>query len=271
MESSNQYISGTEGIFFDVPDDIYRKAEGVSQTSLKWMEPTPAHYRARMLQPLEASEAQIIGKITHAGVLEGKTEGQYVVKPDGMTFATKEGKAWKAEQTLPILTKEQADNIAGMTDAVKNHLLCQTILHGSKREVSGFKRDERTGLMLKARADVLAIDVAGNTVIPDLKTCQVGEVGPKEFSKSIFNWGYHIQAAHYLDVFGATSFVFIAIEKEPPYAIAIYYLSAEAIASGRAKRDSLLAQFAKCKAENHWPSYPLDIQEIGLPAWANKS
>jgi exodeoxyribonuclease VIII len=265
-----QFAPNTEGIFFDLPDDVYRKAPGVSQTELKWMRPTPAHYRAKKDAPPEPpTDAQVIGKLTHSAVLERKIEGQFTIKPDGMTFASKDGKAWRDAQTLPIVSQEVADNIAGMTDSVACHPTAQAVLKNSRREVSGFKRDPETGLMLKARADVLTTDANGLTVIPDLKTCDRGEADSKEFSRAIWKWGYHLQAAHYLDVFGASSFLFIVVEKLPPYAVAIYYLSAEALNKGRADRDLLLAELKRCQDESLWPGYTELIQEISLPNYKN--
>ena len=41
-----------------------------------------------------------------------------------------------------------------------------------------------------------------------------GGANPDKFTRSIVNFHYHLQAAHYLQATGAKRFIFIAVEKE---------------------------------------------------------
>ena len=129
----------------------------------------------------------------------------YAVRPIGMKFTTKEGMAWRDAQTKTIITNEEFMDIARMRESVLSHPIARSILERpGDNEVAVFKRDEETGLMLKARADRVTMDDQQRTVIPDLKTTQHGNGGLEAFSKEIYNWGYALQAAFYQDAFGAS-------------------------------------------------------------------
>jgi hypothetical protein len=48
-------------------------------------------------------------------------------------------------------------------------------------------------------------------------------------------------------------FVFIAVEKTPPYAVAVYVIEDEDIARGREKYMENLKVWRECKQKNEWP------------------
>src|SRR5690606_31969461 len=96
------------------------------------------------------------------------------------------------------------------------------------------------------------------------------------FSRSLLNYGYHIQAAMYLD--GITTiedqpfndFVFIVVEKSPPYLVSIFQLEPLSLDIGRMEYRQALRDFAEYQANGGWAGYPMEIQEVGLPAWEIK-
>ena len=65
-------------------------------------------------------------------------------------------------------------------------------------------------------------------------------------------------------------FVFVAVEKQPPYGVAVYELSPEDITVGRAMYRQDLHTYAACQDANKWPAYPEDIRLLELPAWGRK-
>jgi hypothetical protein len=102
--------------------------------------------------------------------------------------------------------------------------------------VSVFRRIVRSnpeGMLLKGRVDIVAIDQHGATTIADVKTTEDASI--EAFSKTIAQYGYAQQAAYYMDLLGASHFVFIAVEKTAPYAVGVYCLDAASIAVGREK------------------------------------
>jgi len=280
-----------EGIYPNLSEKVYRAAPGISQSMVKEMEYSPAHYHAKVFgPPSEPTDAQIIGTLTHALVLQNRclfaaipanaprrpTKAQREAKkPSPETIGTIEW--WRhfeaSHQGRELLDQETCDSIHRIRDSVMAHPTASAILARAQpqdTEVAAFKRHEATGLLLKGLADVVVSDDAMMLTIPDLKTCQLGGASKEEFSKSIYNWGYHRQAAWYLDLFGATYFMFIAVEKEPPYAVACYNLDRESIERGRHENERDLAIIKKCTDENKWPSYHEGIETIGVPDWVKR-
>ena len=262
----NSFIPKTEGVFYGVPEAIYRQAPGISNSSLKGIDQSPAHYLARLRTPWETTQAQVIGHITHTATLEPHLPPLYVVRPAGLTFTTKEGKAWRDSQSLPIITEEEAAQISGMSAAVNRHPFARSILNRSEKEVSAFKLDEATGLLIKGRADMVFMDDDNHTVVADLKTCE--DARPAQFMRDAAKWQYHRQAAFYCDLFGASQFVFICVEKSAPHGVTVMQYSPEAIQTGRTMYRAALATIAACQATNDWPGYSHEIAEIGLPYYA---
>jgi exodeoxyribonuclease VIII len=100
----------------------------------------------------------------------------------------------------------------------------------------------------------------------DVKTTE--DASASAFAKSIANYRYHVQDAHYREGFERDRFVWIAVEIKPPYAVAVYMDDSDMLALGQSHRDTDLRTYAECKAKNEWPGYPEVIQSIQLPRWA---
>jgi exodeoxyribonuclease VIII len=265
------FQDGAEGVYFDLAEDTYRAATGVNISALKSMGKSPAHYLAQLTQPKsEPTPAMVFGTLLHRAALEPhRLEGSFAVKPDGMTFVTKEGKAWRDAQTLPIITGEQNEALKGAAVSVASHPAAAAILDGAKREVSVFRRIVRNnpeGLLLKGRLDIVAVDSQGATTIGDIKTTE--DASPEGFAKSIAAFGYAQQAAYYMDLLEASFFLFIAVEKVAPYAVGVYCLDAESIALGREKNTRQLDLLEQCQESGIWPAYSQEIETITLPRWA---
>jgi hypothetical protein len=159
---------------------------------------------------------------------------------------------------------KQADYDAAlrMRDAVWAHPVARELLEGCETEVSAFWTDPETGLACKARADA----VNSRMGVPvDIKTCC--DAGPREFARNAAKLGYHLQDDHYREGFGFDDFVFVAVEKET-LLVACYEFDKAARDAARARRRSLMAQYAECAAANYWPGYETGITTITLPAWA---
>ena len=267
------FQDGAEGVYFDLAEDIYRAATGVNISALKSMGKSPAHYLAQLTQPKsEPTPAMVFGTLLHRAALEPhKLEGSFAVKPDGMTFVTKEGKAWRDAQTLPIITAEQNEALKGAAVSVAEHKAVKKILNldDARREVSVFKRRIKknpNSTLLKGRLDIVFDDDERNTCIADIKTTE--DASPEGFAKSIAAFGYAQQAAYYMDLLEASFFLFIAVEKVAPYAVGVYCLDAESIALGREKNTRQLDLLEQCQESGIWPAYSQEIETITLPRWA---
>ena len=257
-----------------LPEGQYRAAEGISKSLLDWIAPprTPAHYRAKVdgLIKDEQTPAMRLGQMIHRAILEWDSL-DYVVRPEGKegNFTTKEGKEWRDGQTKPIITADEYQTILGMRDSVNAHPAVKQVLANTRTEVSLFASGE-DGVLRKARIDALP---EGGNVIVDIKSCQSAD--PDLMAKSVVAYRYDVQAAYYLDIckllgIDKSEFLFVCVEKQPPYAVAVYALDQDAISWGRMQYQRDLALIKDCEAKDHWPSFTQDITTLALPAWAQK-
>lgn len=173
-----------------------------------------------------------------------------------------------------VLTPETWDQLHAMANAVHSHPAAGALLTGcpGEAEKSVYWNDAITGVLCRCRPDWWRDD----NVIVDLKTTE--DASPEGFAKSMANYRYDVQAAYYMDgIQKATrkrpkAFVFIAVEKKPPYGVGVYVLDADSLELGRAQYQHDLRIYAECVRTGEWPGYGDKIQTISLPAWhANKN
>lgn len=261
------------GLHAGVDALIYHAWPGCSQSRLKVLrDHTPAHLKYEMEHPREATESMRLGAAIHTCVLEPDLFPTLYVRGiagDGRTKAVKEAREQLAAEhpRKHILAPDDFDTCLAIRDAVGAHPRTKHLLQG-ERERSAVWRDPATGVLCRGRFDDIARSVGA---VADLKSC--GDASPIRFPHAIYNYGYHLQAAMYLrgaKALGidADTFVFIAVEKEPPHAVAVYQLNGAAIADGERELDPLMELWARCEASGEWPGYSTDVVAIDLPMWA---
>jgi hypothetical protein len=208
-----------------------------------------------------------VGELCHAFTLEpDRAKHSYSVC---LNRATKAGKVQAEEMAakgIEPITSQEYELASSIANAVHTHPIAKKLLSKGYAEQSFWKDDKETGLTCKARCDFLN----GDTII-DLKTTGEGNSHPDKFIKSVANYLYHLQAAHYLQVIGAKRFVFIAVEKVYPYAISITELDGDALAEGLSLRQAALKQISKCHTDAYWNGYSEKIETLSLPNWAYKT
>jgi hypothetical protein len=257
--------SKSEGIFFDMPEEEYRKAPGINHSTLCYMGQSPAHYKYALENPGEPTPDEIFGQVLHGTILE-PNRVLHVVRPEGMDYRGKRGKAWRDAQIKPILVAKGLNSDERVRECLKQvyqHGTAAEIIRRSKREVAIFKRDKITGLLLKSKLDCLFTDDQELTTIADVKGCQ--DASTADFSRKLFNFQYHEQAALYIDVAEASFFIFIAVEKIPPFAVNVFQLNPASIEVGRKAYRRNLATLKECMDRNEWPAYGDGINEVDVP------
>ena len=247
----------------------YRAADGINKSTLWEMRKSPAHYKYLLEHPAEDTPALHFGRALHSAVLTPEAYlTDYVIAPsvDKRTKAGRELYAeWKA--SLPTgaeeLSAEDAQTIGEMVEAIKGNKGVMSFLEGTRREVPIFWTDSKTGLPCKCR-----VDAWGDGTLLDLKTV----TDAMSFERDACNYGYHVQAAHYIDaVWSQTHKVpewyFIVIEKKPPYGIRFIRALPGFLDYGEFIRDELMEKVKECRDKGEWPSYKAG--EISEPKWAN--
>lgn len=266
------------GLVPDMPAEEYHSIAAMSAGGLKRMKQSPAHFYGMQLDPNrppsgEPTEALRNGTLTHCALFEPDAlAARYVVKPDGMNFATKEGKAWRDAQTLEIVDADAMAQAKTQAAAVRALPDVAALLAEGQPETSAFWIDEQTGELCKCRPD-WTHPAGDGVILVDGKTCR--DASPEGFGRAIWNLDYHLQAAWYSDGYEKATglrvlgFVFAAVESAWPHAAAAYMLGDDVLEKARAENRRLLNLYAECKRTGRWPGYAAGINLINLPRWAN--
>jgi hypothetical protein len=263
-----------QGLPIDQGRADYDAIRAINYSGLKVFARSPAHYYAQYLdpnrEPRVETPAMKLGSASHCAVLEpSEFEKRYVIAPDGLDRRTKDGKAAYAElEQLGKIILSAADYkaVQGVARSVRAHPAAGDLLGPGNAEVTVCWRDSSTGEDCKGRLDYLT----ESGFIVDLKTCE--DAREPAFERAVATFGYHRQAAWYLDGVNANgplaqAYMIVAVEKKPPFACAFYYFNDEALIAGRNANAMLLQRFSECRQKNFWPGYQEIVKSIGLPAW----
>lgn len=252
----------------------YHAHPSISKSGLDRIDQSPAHYKAWLSEPRTTTPALTFGSACHNYVLERETfKDRYAVAPSGIDRRTKAGKElWESfiseSAGRDIITAEYVNKLASIRISILAHPVASELLdHDSgKAEVSVF--GELENVAVKCRPDWLRDD----GILLDLKTTD--NAGPSAFSRSVAKYRYHVQAAFYSDLLHLVTgepikaFVFVAVEKSPPYAVGVYELDADSIEAGRDDYRRNLATYRQCLESGVWPAYSSEIETLTLPRWA---
>lgn len=172
-----------------------------------------------------------------------------------------------------LLSRADAEAIEKMALSVRQHPASAWLFgHSDQRvESSVYWNDPSTGVLVRCRPDLW---LPSRRVIVDLKKTR--DASLDAFMRDAHRFGYHRQAAQYLEgVSIATgeeysTFVFVAVEDTPPYAVAVYVAGGEFLALGRREYRRNLDTYAACLKSGRWPGYSEKAQTLDLPPWGYK-
>jgi hypothetical protein len=262
------------GFHDGVPEPEYHAHRGsLSHSGAKVLLRSPAHFRYQLEHPVY-KDVFDFGSAAHAlvlGVGAPLTVHEYDAEKVKSPKATN---AWKAQQAEVrktggvLLLPEEYAMVEAMAEELTRHRLAAELLSDGRPEVSAFAPDERTGVLRRGRFDWL-----GSLILDDYKSAVTSE--PDAFVRAAVNYGYHSQAAWYLDLardlgHPARAFAFIVQEKEPPYVVTVIELPAELVEVGRERNRRALERFRDCTESGLWPGYvnDNDFARPKAPAWA---
>jgi hypothetical protein len=240
----------------------------------KLLDTCPALFDYERRNPPAPTKAFDTGNAAHDTLLGGGPEIVVCDYPDWRTKkAQDEAKEHRARGAVPILPAERQE-VDAIVAAIRTHPTAGPLFaEGTGRpEASLFWTDERTGINRRARIDWLPHQTSGSRlIVPDLKTCRSAK--REEFAKSAMDHGYHQQGPFYLDGIKALGlgedpvFVFVAVEKKPPYLVNVIQLDVVAMRIGASLNRDAIDIYAECVRTGEWPGYGNEVELASLPYW----
>ena len=241
----------------------------ISSTGVRTFRKNKKQFKYSLTNELvKQTKSMADGTAVHAFFLErDKFNCDFAIKPQDMRLNTKAGKEWAQEhQNKIIIDSELGNNLYEMEKSFMDSPAKLIYQIKGKSELSYFWDDN--GLVKgKCRPDWISDD--GNIIV-DIKTTT--DASPRGFQKSISTWGYHLQLAWYmrgLQKLGipCNEFIFIAIEKTPPFSIGVYSADREMILFGNQEINKLVVEIDKALKDKKFPDYTPEIMPLGLPPW----
>lgn len=265
------------GKILDESNADYHACQAVSHSKLETFRRRPILYRKQYIDgTLEkpTSAAFAMGSALHCAVLEpGEFSRRYIQRPN-IDRRTKEGKAaYEAfvadNEGKEVLDGDDFSTVLAMRRSIQLHASAQKLLQQGEAEVTW--RVAHAGLPVPLQCRTDWVNPKGG-YIADVKTVSSLGSDDMEFARTVAAFGYHRQAAFYLDILakcGLTdlSWYFIVVEKCEPFGTIVFKLDQSALEVGANENGNDLFRLCRAYAENIWLNTPEDIQSISLPGW----
>lgn len=278
--------------------ESYRQQKAISQSLLKAAAKSPRKFQAMYLtgdMEFKETAAMDLGSLVDAMLLSpSEVEKNFIIAPPGILNKNgdKNPKPWSAFEatvTQTIIKPSEWQLARTIADRAKTHPIWDqlgTIGFRTQHEI--YWTDQRSNFPCKALADIFPIDDEADWIV-DLKTTKSmddfesesfdlysdDDVGKMVRSKSILNFGYHVQGAFYLH--GATvqqkrefrKFILLVVETSAPFRVKAFRIANEALEVGRQFIERAFDRLADRSIRNDW-SEPgeNEILEISIPTWS---
>lgn len=266
------------GIVIETNAEYHGYKEAISKSRLSKISVCPEYFKYCEDNPQEPSDDLTLGSAFHKIVLEPDTfDEEFSVFP---TFdrRTKQGKLDyelyinSLPENIAVITEEQFQTINRMKESILRNPYAKKLIDG-QREQSFYFVDELTKVQCKCRPDIWR-KVSDRVVITDLKSAR--SAMPGDFMRDVVKYHYDLQVAMYREgvskVLGIpkenVDFVFIAVEKKPPYLLNIMQADTYVIQKGEADFREYIGTYAECKKTDNWYGFNGEhgiINTLSLP------
>lgn len=211
------------------------------------------------------------GKAAHRAVL-GVGESFTAIPADLLSddggVRTKAAKEWVQQARADGLTPlkgEAIERINAMVAKIAGKLSANQIeLDPAQSEVVAVAQID--GIWCRAMVDNAPPDP--RLPLYDFKTTT--DASPEATMRAVMNYGYDIQAAHYLATWKAATgedrvFRFIFQEKTAPYEVSVIEVGHDSMTMAGKKIARARAMWRNCLEADDWPGYPAGVHRIELP------
>lgn len=270
-------VNNYNGIVLNLDETTYHAHPALSSTEARVILDSPAKYRWKKDNPplIDPSDKFDVGSAVHAKVLGAGYPVEVLDFPDYRTKAAQQARdEARATGLVPILKGKYVE-VEAMAESVLAHPTARALFdQPGHAEASVFA--DVDGVPVRARFDFLPEQGERRRIAVDLKTTVDASV--KAFEKSVASYGYDVQRAWYIDALDVVTgpmphgmepeMVFVAVEKEPPYLVAVHQLSMQWAEMGHTKAGRARELYAACTASGVWPGYSNEVQMLTPPVWS---
>jgi hypothetical protein len=220
------------------------------------------------LRPKHKAEFDV-GTAAHLAVLEPLEYSERVVHVPFETYHKAEAReirdgAYAAGQTP--LKPSEVEIVDGIREAIQRLGDIASLFRGGQAEIT--VQWEMDGVACKCRPDYVAEDY-----ILDLKT--VACAHPRAIAQAAMRDGWHVRdvwyrmGMSYTNPLVTAKYLFVCVEKTPPYLVEVYQLDQRARAWGEQIVRRGLTLFKRCRDAGRWPSYHDHFPvTVSLPTYA---
>ena len=272
------------GFYENISEEEYFSGNEISSSLLKdaaFM--TASKVRQKMNQPKEDRKKHLdLGSALHCAVLQPEIfEKSVAILPSKRRPTKSQLNAKKpSEDTVELIkfwnewdevnsdkfhiTVDDSFNIENVLNSIKNNSVANDLLYEQegRNEISGYATVD--SYPVRIRMD----RYLNNGDIVDIKTCANASLDKFKYDAfRKYKWGYQIQGAFYKDVCNIIEeqtkkrrFIWVCIETEPPYDIAIYELGKNLEMQGRAWYSEGFEKLNLAMNSDKWHGYPEEIQ-----------
>lgn len=278
-------------------NEEYHDNAAISRSGILMFSQSPykfwAHYLNPLRPPKKSTPAMEFGTAFHTFILEpNEFDKRYILEPEYLkspprVLLKNVGRpgyeAYKAEkakidfinertqenflessESKVVLTRNDYELLLAMQSSITTIEGVKQLIEGALYEHSFIWEDKESGLMLKARPDILHANM-----IVDLKT--IANASTSYYRSVMTNEMYHIQGAIIQDgireVQGRDipNVINICCEKDYPYQIGVKIIGEKSLDIGRTQYKNILMEMKKCFDTDVWPSY--EPETVELPNW----
>ena len=259
--------------FITMQNSEYHAHHALGSSDVRKLMVSPLHLKGKE-EPAVRPTYFTFGSAVHSAYLEpDRFATEYRAKPaevDGQGPRTKAYREWMdAQPPVEWLKQEDYDKTLKCVESALAHPISNELFKG-EMIVEGSLFFKKWGVDCKARPDLVSCGLNGVTVL-DLKTTT--EASHAGFAKSVGNLGYHIQEWFYREALTALGmdvqrFIFLCVEKTPPYACAAYTIRKSHVQQACEPVRKALQSYKTAMETDVWEGYSTEVINIGVPRWA---
>lgn len=253
-------------LYEDIPFADYLQWTEMSQSVLKQGLDSMKHLKCALDKTVEfiPTDEMILGSALHVCFLEPELMPNKVACFTGKARRGADWELFKEQNaSKAILTEGMYERLQGMVRELRKDptvKLWRSKIQGVEVSAKGMIG----GIAFKGRVDALTDDP-----IWDLK--KISSTDDRTISRSIWDYGYDIQAFIYTSIFKRTRFILGFVESEEPYDVRPIELSPQWLSIGRKRTMGLIRQVGECVKTKVWPGRSNGkIEMVEPPTWVEE-